>query len=183
MFDLDTSKEKSGRYVDDLDLILHHPCVEDKETYAHERLHVQLAHILIVTADATATGSDALSDTCAAVMLDTGSIHQKAEMRPRLGMLVDLESRDHPIFRGVELADGVQIFPDKALSYSKAMGDLLGDSSTYIRYNMPHFTDADAQAIILGSHLQSDLPTAWAGLCDMATLLQSLRPAEARSLQ
>ncbi|KAH6883990.1 hypothetical protein B0T10DRAFT_580175 [Thelonectria olida] len=59
-FDLDTSKkEKSGLFVEDLDLILHYHYVRDDHVYAHERLRVQLALILII-AGATTTRPDAL---------------------------------------------------------------------------------------------------------------------------
>lgn len=57
---LDTSaKNKSGLYVADLDLLLHHHWVLDVETFAHERLRVQLAAILVL-AGATSTRPGAL---------------------------------------------------------------------------------------------------------------------------
>lgn len=37
------------------------------------------------------------------------------------------------------------------------MGHRLGDSSTYVRYYMTNFIDADTQSIVFGSKLQSDL--------------------------
>ncbi|KEY70806.1 hypothetical protein S7711_10054 [Stachybotrys chartarum IBT 7711] len=53
-FDLDPSKkERSGLFVENLDLILHHHYVRDESIYAHKRLRVQLALILIVAGATT----------------------------------------------------------------------------------------------------------------------------------
>ncbi|KAH7304408.1 hypothetical protein B0I35DRAFT_328326, partial [Stachybotrys elegans] len=54
-----SKKDKSGLYVEDLDLILHYLYVRDGFVYTHERLRVQLALILII-AGATATRPNAL---------------------------------------------------------------------------------------------------------------------------
>ncbi|KAK3941987.1 hypothetical protein QBC46DRAFT_448097 [Diplogelasinospora grovesii] len=60
LLDLDISvKNKSGLYVADLDLMLHHHWVLDKEVYAHERLRVQMAAVLVI-AGATSTRPGAL---------------------------------------------------------------------------------------------------------------------------
>ncbi|KAI5459500.1 hypothetical protein BGZ63DRAFT_448187 [Mariannaea sp. PMI_226] len=59
-FDLNISKkEKSGLFIEDLDLILHHHYIYDDHVYIHERLYVQLVLILII-AGATTTRPDAL---------------------------------------------------------------------------------------------------------------------------
>ncbi|KAK7937639.1 uncharacterized protein PG986_014507 [Apiospora aurea] len=195
MFDLDTSKkDKAGLFVSDLDLILHHHWVKDEEVYAHERLRVQLALILIV-AGATSTRPDAL----------IGHLRYRDVLfqlfppgdggtRSRLGLVVDLvnvkktggsrdpkkfgfheedtllhdpvlhmlslafaddaffnpfgsvgeiydlvvppesdrlklrwkeECLDRPIFRDVELANGVKISLAKALTYKKVRDHLV----------------------------------------------------------
>ncbi|KAH7305346.1 hypothetical protein B0I35DRAFT_362391, partial [Stachybotrys elegans] len=54
-----SKKDKSGLYVEDLDLILHYLYVRDGFVYTHERLRVQLALILII-AGATATRPNVL---------------------------------------------------------------------------------------------------------------------------
>ncbi|KAK4148395.1 hypothetical protein C8A00DRAFT_47713 [Chaetomidium leptoderma] len=60
LLDLDISvKNKSGLYVADLDLMLHHHWVLDKEVYSHERLRVQMAAVLVI-AGATSTRPGAL---------------------------------------------------------------------------------------------------------------------------
>ncbi|KAK8092701.1 uncharacterized protein PG998_014742 [Apiospora kogelbergensis] len=228
MFDLDTSKkEKAGLYVSDLDLILHHHWVTDEEVYAHERLRVQLAAILII-AGATSTRPEAL----------IGNLRYRDVLfqlfppgaggkRSRLGLVVDFVNvkktggsrdpkkfgfheedtllhdpvlhmlslafaddaffnqfgfisltkalkykkvRDHLVRLGIALGYAKRLeFYDirrgsgkklhKALSpeeRNKAMGHKLGDSSTYTRYYMTHFIDADTQAIVFGGDLQSD---------------------------
>jgi hypothetical protein len=52
-------KNKSGLYVSDLDLLLHHHWVLDEEVYEHERLRVQMAAVLVI-AGATSTRPGAL---------------------------------------------------------------------------------------------------------------------------
>ncbi|KAM0267469.1 hypothetical protein ACHAQH_010106, partial [Verticillium albo-atrum] len=91
-FGLDTSKKvKSGLYVEDLDLILHHHYVHDEEVYAHERLRVQLALILIV-AGATATRPDALIGKVLYKHIEFQLLPPAAEgQRPRLGLVWNLE--------------------------------------------------------------------------------------------
>ncbi|CRK25088.1 hypothetical protein BN1708_014133 [Verticillium longisporum] len=265
-FGLDTSKKvKSGLYVEDLDLILHHHYVRDEEVYAHERLRVQLALILII-AGATATRPDALIGKVLYKHIEFQLFPPTAEgERPRLGLVWNLEHikrsagtsekkvfgfheedtllhdpvlhalslvladdaflngfcnpeqiydlvvppqsdrlrlmwkedwRERPIFRDT---DGLQVALDKALTYgktrddlirlgralgyakklefydlrrgsgkklnealtpeerNKTMGHRLGDSSTYVRYYMGDFIDADTQSIAFGSDLQTDL--------------------------
>jgi hypothetical protein len=49
-----STKNKSGLYVADLDLMLHHHWVLDEEVFSHERFRVQLAAILVL-AGATST--------------------------------------------------------------------------------------------------------------------------------
>lgn len=57
---LDTSiKNKSGLYVSDLDLMLHHHWILDEKAFMHERLRVQLAAALVL-AGATSTRPGAL---------------------------------------------------------------------------------------------------------------------------
>ncbi|KAK7997835.1 MFS general substrate transporter [Apiospora arundinis] len=204
MFDLDTSKkEKAGLYVSDLDLILHHHWVTDEEVYAHERLRVQLAAILII-AGATSTRPEALignlryRDVLFQLFPPGDGESGLAWESDRLKLRWKEEWLDRPIFRDVELANGVKISLTKALKYkkvrdhlvrlgialgyakrlefydirrgsgkklhkalspeerNKAMGHKLGDSSTYTRYYMTHFIDADTQAIVFGGDLQSD---------------------------
>ncbi|KAH7363524.1 hypothetical protein B0T11DRAFT_353822, partial [Plectosphaerella cucumerina] len=91
-FGLDTSKkEKSGLYVEDLDLILHHHYILDSEIYAHERLRVQLALILII-AGATATRPDALIGRVLYKHIEFQLFPPAAEgERPRLGLVWNLE--------------------------------------------------------------------------------------------
>lgn len=52
-------KEKSGLFVQDLDLLLNYHWVRDKEVFTHERLRLQLALVLII-AGATSTRPSAL---------------------------------------------------------------------------------------------------------------------------
>ncbi len=60
LLDLDISvKNKSGLYVADLDLMLHHHWVLDGDVYSHERLRVQIAAVLVI-AGATSTRPGAL---------------------------------------------------------------------------------------------------------------------------
>ncbi|KXX74184.1 hypothetical protein MMYC01_210518, partial [Madurella mycetomatis] len=60
LLDLDISvKNKAGLYVADLDLMLHHHWVLDEDVYAHERLRVQMAAVLVI-AGATSTRPGAL---------------------------------------------------------------------------------------------------------------------------
>ena len=60
MFGLDNSKKnKSGLYVADLDLLLHHHWVLDDHVFTHERLRVQLAAALVL-AGATSSRPGAL---------------------------------------------------------------------------------------------------------------------------
>lgn len=54
-----SQKDKSGLYVDDLDRVLYHLWVDDKQVMTHERLRAQMALILIVAA-ATSTRPNAL---------------------------------------------------------------------------------------------------------------------------
>ncbi|KAH6708579.1 hypothetical protein EV126DRAFT_331542 [Verticillium dahliae] len=91
-FDLDTSKkEKSGLFVEDLDLILHFHYVRDEELYTHERLRVQLALILII-AGATATRPDALIGKVLYKHIEFQLFPPAAEgQRPRLGLVWNLE--------------------------------------------------------------------------------------------
>ncbi|EGY18660.1 uncharacterized protein VDAG_09186 [Verticillium dahliae VdLs.17] len=91
-FDLDTSKkEKSGLFVEDLDLILHYHFVRDEELYTHERLRVQLALILII-AGATATRPDALIGKVLYKHIEFQLFPPAAEgQRPRLGLMWNLE--------------------------------------------------------------------------------------------
>ncbi|CRK47268.1 hypothetical protein BN1723_007445, partial [Verticillium longisporum] len=91
-FDLDTSKkEKSGLFVEDLDLILHFHYVRDEELYIHERLRVQLALILII-AGATATRPDALIGKVLYKHIEFQLFPPAAEgQRPRLGLVWNLE--------------------------------------------------------------------------------------------
>ncbi|KAF3345643.1 hypothetical protein VdG2_06486 [Verticillium dahliae VDG2] len=91
-FDLDTSKkEKSGLFVEDLDLILHFHYVRDQELYTHERLRVQLALILIV-AGATVTRPDALIGKVLYKHIEFQLFPPAAEgQRPRLGLMWNLE--------------------------------------------------------------------------------------------
>lgn len=54
-----SSKNKSGLYTGDLDLILHHHWVLDRNVFSHERLRVQMA-VALILAGATATRPGAL---------------------------------------------------------------------------------------------------------------------------
>ncbi|KAL1889914.1 hypothetical protein Sste5346_008641 [Sporothrix stenoceras] len=85
-----SSKNKSRLYVGDLDLILHHHWVLDEERFAHERLHVQMAVILIL-AGATATRPGALIGNLSYKKVEFQVFPPASgSKRARVGMIVTL---------------------------------------------------------------------------------------------
>ncbi|RYP58605.1 hypothetical protein DL770_010392 [Monosporascus sp. CRB-9-2] len=90
-FGLDTSaKNKSGLYVADLDLMLHHHWVLDEEIFAHERLRAQMAPALVL-AGATSTRPGALFGS---LCYEDVEFHvfppASGSIRARVGMVVNL---------------------------------------------------------------------------------------------
>lgn len=58
-YGLDGSKNKSGLYTGDLDVILHHHWVLDRDVFSHECIRIQMA-VALILAGATATQPGAL---------------------------------------------------------------------------------------------------------------------------
>ncbi|CAG9952415.1 unnamed protein product [Clonostachys rosea f. rosea IK726] len=102
-FNLDYSKkEKSGLFVQDLDLILYHHWVHDKAVYDHEHLRASMSTILVL-AGATATRPDALIGNVLYKHVEFQLFPPPAgQLRPRLGLVLNLEhlkgGEDHKIF-------------------------------------------------------------------------------------
>ena len=88
---LDTStKNKSGLYVADLDLMLHHHWGLDEEVFSHERFRVQLAAILVL-AGAISTRPGALVENLRYKNVEFQVFPPAAGGgRARLGMVVKL---------------------------------------------------------------------------------------------
>lgn len=82
-------KEKSGLFVQDLDLLLNYHWVRDKEVFAHERLRLQLALVLII-AGATSTRPGALMSLRYKDITFALFPPQSGEDRPHLAMRLRL---------------------------------------------------------------------------------------------
>ncbi|KAK7219003.1 hypothetical protein V2G26_007006 [Clonostachys chloroleuca] len=103
VFNLDYSKkEKSGLFVQDLDLILYHHWVHDKAVYDHEHLRASISTILVL-AGATTTRPDALIGNVLYKHVEFQLFPPPAgQSRPRVGLTLNLEhlkgGEDHKIF-------------------------------------------------------------------------------------